>query len=298
MVALAILLTLFLMLVACWVPRDPNQCNFWGAVIGGALGLVGSLANNKSSKAAHASDTYNNSPQGIRANAEQAGINPLTVMSSGRSFGAGYSPTFENAGVHLGNAVQAGFSAFDRQKLQMTQLKKQNNRLQRQMESTTFDVKAPSVYERRASNAGPETSVQAVASDHSLGVSSWVAPGRDVEKQPYTTGSGLTEINNRGTFGPLVVPGSDGEPWGIDELATAVVVGVPQYAYKFGKFLGKQWDAPNQRRADASMDEWFRRSRDKDPIYKRSGASGVPYSPALNPPLRDYYGRPGSRTGF
>ena len=100
-----------LLFAMCWVPRNPNQCNFWGAVVGGVLGLIGSSKNNKATKAAHASDTYNNSPQGIRANAEEAGFNPLTVLNSGRSFGAGYSPTFENEGIHLGRAVEAGITA-------------------------------------------------------------------------------------------------------------------------------------------------------------------------------------------
>lgn len=155
-----------LLLAMCWVPRNPNQCNFWGAVIGGALSLVGSLKNNKSSKAAHASDTYNKSPQGIRANAEEAGFNPGFVMSQGRSYGAGYSPTFENAGVHLGRAVEAGITGLQQQKLKVTQLKNQNQRLNRLVEKTTFDVNAPSVYERRRMNVGKNTDnpVQSVAS--------------------------------------------------------------------------------------------------------------------------------------
>lgn len=263
-----------------------------GAIIGAGLSFLGARKNRKAQEGMHAQDTYNNSPQGIRANAEAAGFNPLTVLGSGRSFGAGYTPIFDNDLAHLGTMVEDGLGAMRQQKTKMTQLKGQNQRLQNLVERTTLGTKSPGVYERRQADA---LANHEVGSDHvrggldnsaGLGGSSWVAPGRKTEVAPYTSGSGLTEINNRGTFGPIVVPGADGEPWGIDEVATAVIAGVPQVVYRAGAKVGNYLD---QKRNNSSWDEWVRRSKAR---------TRVPYSPKLNPPLRGYYGPPGSRTGF
>uniref|UniRef100_UPI0025F93377 hypothetical protein n=1 Tax=uncultured Sphingomonas sp. TaxID=158754 RepID=UPI0025F93377 len=55
-----------------------------------------------------------------------------------------------------------------------------------------------------------------------------VAPGRKQEIDPVINSPGVFEIQNKATLGmPVTIPG-EGEPWGVDELATAVVVGVPQ----------------------------------------------------------------------
>lgn len=66
----------------------------------------------------------------------------------------------------------------------------------------------------------------------------YVAPGGKTKINDYSSGAGLTGINNRGTFGPIVVPGDDGEPWGIDEVLTAAVVGLPQAGANLGEKFG------------------------------------------------------------
>ncbi|WP_281954273.1 hypothetical protein [Pseudophaeobacter arcticus] len=266
-----------LLIAMCWVPRNPNQCNFWGAVIGGALGLLGSLKNNKDTKAAHTSDTYNNSPQGIRANAEEAGFNPLSVLTSGRSFGAGYSPTFENAGVHLGRAVEAGLTAMDRQKIKVTQLKNQNQRLTRQVERTTFDAKSPSVYDRRRAD------VQGIQGNS----------GRSVGSSPNSGASGLLTDNLVGVrpedkvngtvpytgMNGDVIPGPNPKTQlGIDEvLGWLSMEGGAAGVGAFRKLNDKIWDWRNDRemRAAVSDRQERRRRRDLDtpPDARRWGNS-------------------------
>lgn len=121
-------------------------------LISGIFGFLGARQNNKTQERLHARDSYNNSPQGIRANAEDAGFNPLTVLTAGRQYGAGYTPTFENAAAHLGRGIEEAFTGELRQKLQLTQLKKQNHQLQQRVENTTFKTDTPGIYERRRSH--------------------------------------------------------------------------------------------------------------------------------------------------
>lgn len=93
---------------------------------------------------------------------------------------------------------------------------------------------------------------------------------REKTTTPITNSAGVMEIDNFLTMGPIVVPG-DSEPWGFDELATAVVVGIPQVALNGGFAFG----------------EWLK-SKGVDPFKKRRQTSDYlkkyPYG-------RDVYGR-------
>lgn len=249
----------------------------------GLLGFIGGSKNRKSQERIHAQDTYNNSPQGIRANAEEAGFNPLTVLTSGRSFGAGYAPVFGNEYAALGQGIDDALSGLTAERAQVSALESENQRLQKLVQRNTLTPPVPGVYGAR--NANSKTPVSTVSPDAGLGVSSWVAPGRELDVAPYTSGPGLTEINNKFT-GPLIVPGADGEPWGIDEVATAAFAVPFNAAYRFGQYVG---DAIDRKR----MQRVWRDMRRK--VEKKTRPQ---YDPKLNPPLRGYYGPPGSRTGF
>ena len=54
-----------------------------------------------------------------------------------------------------------------------------------------------------------------------------VAGGRETEVLPVVSGPGVAEIHNDMT-GPILLPGNDGEPMGLDELVPAIVLGAPQ----------------------------------------------------------------------
>jgi len=61
----------------------------------------------------------------------------------------------------------------------------------------------------------------------------WWNPTGENEVIPAMTTTGGTTVDNKLTGGPISFPGND-EPWGVDELATAVVVGGPQVVYNYG----------------------------------------------------------------
>ncbi|MDE4061950.1 hypothetical protein [Phaeobacter gallaeciensis] len=258
---------------------------------GSALSFIGGRKNRKSQEAMYAQDSYNNSPQGIRANAEEAGFNPLTVLTSGRSFGAGYAPVFGNEYAALGQGIDDALSGLTAERAQVSALETENARLQKLVQRNTLTPPVPGVYGAR--NANSKTPVSDLAGSQSNGSTGWVAPGRERDVAPYASGPGLTEISNAATDfvgGPVVVPGADGEPWGIDELATAIVAGTPQVlargAWRFGEYIGEAVDRKRMERV------W------RDMRRKVEKKTRPQYDPKLNPPLRGYYGPPGSRTGF
>lgn len=71
-----------------------------------------------------------------------------------------------------------------------------------------------------------------------------IAPGRKKDVAELTNSPGVFEMENTMTGGGSITIPGEGEPWGIDELATAVVVGLPQVAWNKikGRYLsGDYW---------------------------------------------------------
>lgn len=207
------------------------------------LGLLG-LASDRS---ARKRSDYNNSPQGIRANAEAAGFNPLAFVGPGTGTGAQYAPSFGSTLNQIGQgltdyAIES--RALDLQKQQLEQEKEQLEELRK---SHILRPSNESLYGKRKNgkgNSGASGPDDASKPDVQLGAGlSDLAPGRDVEVAPVTSGSGITEINNALTGNtPVYVPGSDGEPWDIGEVITAAAFGGPQIAAR------KAYDAMNRTR--------------------------------------------------
>lgn len=243
-----------------------------GAIIGGAVSLIGGRKARKDQAAARADANYRNSPEGIRANAEAAGFNPLVFAGPGTGTGAQYAPVFGNEYAQAGALISDAFAQEEALKIQRSELELQNKRLEEIVKQTTLTPDVPGIYGGRNDGGSSRNSLPVagrMGGQSGAGGTSWVAPGRDVEVSPYSSGAGLTEINNVLTPGAgIVVPGSDGEPWGIDEVATAVVAGAPQVVYQYGKTFGETRD---QAKADRLMDEWFRRVREKDPVHPKFG---------------------------
>lgn len=222
-----------------------------GALIGAGASLLGGVLGNRASKKAHDKDTYNNSPQGIRANAEAAGFNPLIFAGPGTGTGARYTPAFSNPLAGAGAILSDGYYQQEQLKIQKAELEQENQRLENMAKKFSLTPPIPGLYggqygartKARTSGVAGSAASSVSAGDadgsNTLGATgAIVAPGREVEVAKYASGPGLTEINNAITGGGVVVPGADGEPWGIDEVATGVLVGGPQVMWNYGKKLG------------------------------------------------------------
>lgn len=120
---------LFLLLSALLSPRDPNRCNFIGALVGGALGLIGARKDRKAQQQANEA----NRPVNQVAEWEAAGINPIFGISSG-----GYIPhqaaqigdSYATAGARFGQALDMR----KEQKLRETNLELENQRLSKHLD--------------------------------------------------------------------------------------------------------------------------------------------------------------------
>lgn len=126
------------------------------------------------------------------------------------------------------------------------------------------------------------------------------APGREVKVKPYESSSGLIEINNRSTNGPIVVPGNDGEPWGVDEYATFLLFGGPQMAINsYNANIGKPFARWSKRQWDNAFDN-SKRTKNPLRVSKRPKARGGFESGPLLPPLsgRSIYHQVNSRPFF
>lgn len=77
--------------------------------------------------------------------------------------------------------------------------------------------------------SGNKSRTGVLSSNNELGTTpNPITLGRETQVIPTANSAGVFEIENKITGGkPITVPG-DSEPWGIDELATALIVGLPQ----------------------------------------------------------------------
>lgn len=100
-----------------------------------------------------------------------------------------------------------------------------------------------------------------------------VAPGRKKDVMDLPNSPGVFEIDNAITKGPITIPG-DSEPWGIDELATAVIIGAPQIA---GRYLGKKLDESfpgwNGRKPYNLSDKEWAKQKSQPPVQNQA----IPY---------------------
>lgn len=219
-------------------------------LVGAGLSFIGGKKNRKSQERIHAREQYLNSPQGIRDEAEKAGFNPLTVMNSGRQFGAGYAPQFGNEYAALGQGLADAATGYEQLQIQRAELELETQRLKELQKATAMGPKVAGIYGPRngGNNKNGSRSVSGRSggsrndgsTSDTIGSMAHLAPDRELEVSPFTSGAGVIELSNKGTDligGPIAVPGDDGEPWGFDELLTAVVAGVPQVAMRGGEMM-------------------------------------------------------------
>lgn len=99
------------------------------------------------------SDSYMNSPQGIRANAEAAGFNPLVFAGPGTGTGASYAPRFGSAVAEAGAALASGMVDDEALKIQKAELELENRRLTEQIKNNQLRAKVPGIYGQRSTNS-------------------------------------------------------------------------------------------------------------------------------------------------
>ncbi|QCS36981.1 hypothetical protein [Tortoise microvirus 38] len=105
-----------------------------------------------------------------------------------------------------------------------------------------------------------------------------VAPGREQDIDPVVNSPGVFEMENVLTGGkPVTIPG-EGEPWGIDELLTGLIVGGPQALGNLGNrilFDGKRIDHWAKDKAKENEKREKKRAK-KSPVSKKYDGPGGP----------------------
>ena len=224
-----------------------------GSLIGGVAGL---FSNKKGAPSARENTVK--LAQGARQASERYGFNPLTMLGAGSSMGGGgggggapplASIQMLTEGLQSVDDVISGDADRRRQadQLQLDLAKVQLEQARSGViasGSTAADAVGGSLsplgaprgtYTQNAARAVParysaSSSVAKSKGKFSQGENP-VAPGRKDDVAPLTNSPGVFEIENDWTGGkPITLPG-EGEPWGIDELATAAVFGLPQMGW-------------------------------------------------------------------
>ncbi|WP_323717587.1 hypothetical protein [Paracoccus aminovorans] len=236
-----------------------------GAVLGGLGGLFG-----KKPKQPTPRQNLLSQAQGAREAAEKYGFNPLTMLQYGQPGGAlgggGGAPPLASIEMLTG-----GLAALDDELSGDADRRRAAERLEYDIAKLKLDqarsgviaagpgasplghgvtMHRRNVADTIGSGVSPlgrnnatygQTTIRPVKSPFTA--ENPIAPGRNKDVAPLTNSPGAFEIQNTITGGPITIPG-EGEPWGIDELATAVVVGLPQVAYNKVKdryFNGDYW---------------------------------------------------------
>lgn len=266
----------------------------FGAILGAiAPAVLGGLFQNKANR-----DARKNAPtpeknllsqaQGAREAAAKYGFNPLTMMQYGQTGGAssGGAPVAPLASVEMLTSALKDVSdvtsgdaarrrAADELEIDLARLKVEQARSGVIVHpQNVTDTVGPglSPIGRATSTVGVRASAPAPRRFGAL--ENPVAPGRKKEVTELTNAPGVFEIENAVTGGtPVTIPG-DGEPWGIDELATAVIVGAPQVFNNTvggGKSLGerfkKRW-TPHEDSIISRARRWWNGDDDEKPSKK------------------------------
>ena len=104
-----------------------------------------------------------------------------------------------------------------------------------------------------------------------------VAPGRKDDVAPLTNSPGVFEIENDWTGGkPITLPG-EGEPWGVDELATAALFGLPQMGWN--RIQGGDAEEKRQRLFEQMDKIDAEKKKERDKRRKENSGRNVFVSP-------------------
>lgn len=238
-----------------------------GAAVSAVSGIKGLFSKEK--KGPTPQQNLMSQAAGARAAAEKHGFNPLTMLQYGQTGastggGGGVPPLASVEAITDGltglddilSGDKARRAAADQLEIDLARLKLDQLRsgvVHAPVARVDTVGTAPSVLGRRAAvyapsagatfsrpvfssaSAPPAPSVKPVGKPITA-TGSVYAPGRKVDKTDLVNSPGVFQIENAITHGPVTMPG-EGEPLGIDELATMVIIGGPQAA---GNYVNKQ----------------------------------------------------------
>lgn len=220
-----------------------------GAISGGlsiAKGISGLFGGGSSKvKQPDIAKNIRDQARGAREAADESGFNPLTMLQYGNPAGAGFNSASGAPPLASIDSIVGGLQSVDDIVSGDAARRRAADELELDMAKVKLDqlrsgVSVPMSTPVVASGVGGSTSpignrparvVQSNVSTPSRGKFSQgenpIATGRQTDIVPMSNSAGVFEMENTMTGGPITIPG-DGEPWGIDELATAVVIGGPQ----------------------------------------------------------------------
>lgn len=209
-------------------------------------GIFGSSSRKKAEARAHVANQ--NRFVYLREAAEKGGFNPLTALMSGYGSqgGGGYStPPLASSTALQGAMASVSDLLTGRTAQRMAEDKKRAELLELEVNALKAGsqfMQDPATFRARATSPGQGASGSVgggrggfngpIPSGRAATMAA-VASDREQQDMPVSSGPGLTVIQND-LLGPegLVVPGADGEPWGVDEVATAVIAGIPQLMHR------------------------------------------------------------------
>lgn len=180
-----------------------------------------------------------------------------TAAGVAQGVAAQIGTAFASHSNFAGESIQAAASAFTQgkqaeaeQALRETELELEGQRVAALIEESKRPIRGGiysgttrTVYQSAAGSAAGGSMRTANGAPPLGGRDPWIND-RDMDIMPMSDGPGITRITNPLTGGvPIYVPGADGEPWGIDEVLTATIFGVPQVpAASLEKRYGKPSD--------------------------------------------------------
>ena len=270
-----------------------------GSLIGGVAGLF-----SKKKGAPSARENTVKLAQGARQAAERYGFNPLTMLGAGSSMGGGggggdapplASIQMLTEGLRSVDDVISGDA--DRRR-QADQLQLDLAKVQLEQARSGVIASGPTAADGVGGSLSPlgaprgtyaQNTVRAVPARYSASSSvakpkgkfsqgeNPVAPGRKDDIAPLSNAPGVFEIQNAWTGGkPVTIPG-EGEPWGIDELATAAVFGLPQMGWN--RLQGGDAKEKRQRLFDQMDKIDAEKKQERDKRRKENSARNVFVSP-------------------
>lgn len=273
-----------------------------GSLIGGVSGLF-----SKSKGAPSARENTVKLAQGARQASERYGFNPLTMLGAGSSMGGGgggggapplASIQMLTEGLEGIDDEVSGDAARRRQ---ADQLQLDLAKVQLEQARSGVIASGPTAADAVGGSLSPlgaprgthvQKAARAVPARFSASASAAApvakpkgkfsqgenpdAPGRKEDIAPLTNAPGFFEIENAWTGGPVSIPG-EGEPWGADELGTAMVFGIPDIAGNHvnkwlfdGKRVDKWWKDTRKAREKSNAEAKLRQEKLRADEARRS----------------------------
>lgn len=225
--------------------------------------------------------------------ANDNGFNPLTVLRNGGAATSmsGGQPARLSSASFIADAFSRGveaWSGFDAQEAQAeqdqlrTQLLQQDLKNQqdynKKLNSGNFGYQIPRI----------QTTTRQTANKPPALNNNPIAPDRDLEVDPLKNSPGVFEMDNKMTGGSAITLPGDGDPWGIDEVLTAVTVGAPQVIYKQAKKGLNELFSPEEKQKRKKARETFFPKR-KAPKLTRPNMRQKPQSGWMDEKLGGFH---------